>query len=247
MVVAARALCITSAEIASLASVLALGSALGVDHARLVNVTVLVRSADELLRADVVEAILEVGAAGVATAGRLAHSLDTQLIPEAVAVARAHGAAHSSITHRSTGTLLVRAAVRHGHTSQERIASGSRTARAHRLVVIVHTLGILSADIGQSTRIDTDRVQTGLGHGAVVIVRALDSSALHMRITASITGTSTGGRMLGSNALCIASTGILDATGILALGIDASRRAGTVRVRVTLLRSSTATQNRVSN
>lgn len=218
--VTAGALGIASAQAPSITSVLALGTSLSVLYTHLIDVTVIICFADKLLHTDAVEAVLEVRTARVAAARRLAHSLDTQLVTEAVPVVCAHGAAHSIVAHGSTGALLVSTTVLHWHTSQQRISSGTSTARAHGLMVVVYALSILSTHIGQSTRINADRVQTSLGHGAIVIIGTLNASALHMGIATSVAGTSACRRMISCDTFRIPSTGILDIARVLALGID---------------------------
>lgn len=148
LVISARTLRVPAAQTATIACILALRSTRRINDTNFVNVTVLVSAANKLLRANVVEAVLEIWATRVAAARRLTHSLDAQLVTETVAVGRAHGTANACVANRTTGTLLIITAILDGNTAQQWIASRSWATRTHRLMVLIHTFGILAANIG---------------------------------------------------------------------------------------------------
>lgn len=139
---------IAAAKDASLARIPAFGAAVRVDDTILVRQAVVVGATANLLRADVVLAVLEVGAARVSVACLLANTLQAQLVADAVAAGGANRGANSCIANSSAGTLVVVAAVLNGNAAKQRISSRPGLARADSDVIFDSTVGASAARVG---------------------------------------------------------------------------------------------------
>jgi len=141
---------------------LTLGPAIGITETSLILATLVIRSAVQLLCANVIRTELELGAGGVRLAGSLADSLQTQLFRDAITIGAAQGTADAMGADASLGTLSILLAVLQLHASQLGISGTSSLTGAHSNVVLHRATSLSSTGIGQGTGIDALRVQAGL-------------------------------------------------------------------------------------
>lgn len=186
VVITSRALGVSAAEDASFAWIAAVRPAVRIGHTIFVGQTVVVAAASDLFRAYVILAELEVGAAGVPVARRLADALQTQLVADAVAARCADGTADARIANGARRTLVVDAAVLDGHAAEQRVAGSAGLARAHADVILDGAVGVVAARIGYGARIHAFGVETGFRVRAVVVLAAFDELAFDGRVAARV-------------------------------------------------------------
>lgn len=102
----------------------------------LIVIAVVVVLTPQFLHADIVRAKLEIGTAGVSSAGWLAESVDTKLVSDTFPGARTKCATNSCVTGRTYCALIVDFAVLNWGTSQIWISSSSSFAGTDSAVVL---------------------------------------------------------------------------------------------------------------
>lgn len=126
---------ISTAQNTTFTGISAIRATVRIGDAIFVDQTILVRATSNLFRANVILTELEIGATRVTVTRRLADTLQTQLITDAIAIRCADGAADASIANRSRRTLVIVAAVLNRYASEQRIAGGARLTRTNANVI----------------------------------------------------------------------------------------------------------------